>query len=137
MCFGKIFFNKKTRFVSRAGSFDDICTDMELFKTFEAYLLKEHAEENLHFYRDIVRFSNQDFPSPKSFVAAVREICDNYLGTGDKEMILYLSPAKVKDILKTIKEPSRNIFYQAKVDIEMILKSKFIEFEIAATSLRG
>eukprot|EP01121_Diplochlamys_sp_Union-15-3_P015788 TRINITY_DN5276_c0_g2_i1.p1 TRINITY_DN5276_c0_g2~~TRINITY_DN5276_c0_g2_i1.p1 ORF type:complete len:141 (+),score=24.32 TRINITY_DN5276_c0_g2_i1:67-489(+) len=136
-CFGSLGSSKqdtdeeKSLKATKFGKFEDIMTDKELCAQFHDLLKRELSEENLTFYIDTTRFGKKNFEDEKELEVEAKRICDKYLGLGSQDLVLNLSPSKIKQVARIMQQSPipQDIFEEARIDIEMILKSKFLVFE--------
>jgi hypothetical protein len=128
MC-GPLYPKKAKRALVKEGRFHEICSDVRLFQEFEAFLIREYAQENLWFYRDVLQFENTQFPNVDEMKKAARQICDKYLGTGQDDPLVYADIYQLQEIERALKTtPNNNMFKNVKFEVESILKTKYIYF---------
>jgi CRISPR/Cas system endoribonuclease Cas6 (RAMP superfamily) len=93
------------------------------------FLIQEFAQENLWFYRDVLQFEKTQFASTEEMREAARQICEKYLGTGQNDPLLYVNLYQLQEIERTLEQnPNNNMFKSAKLEIESILKTKYVYF---------
>lgn len=113
----------------KEGRFHEICSDPRLYQEFEMFLTQEFSQENLWFYRDVLRFEKTQFASTEEMREAARQICEKYLGTGRNDPLLYVNLYQLQEIERTLEQnPNNNMFKNAKLEVESILKTKYVYF---------
>mmetsp|Transcript_1812 Transcript_1812/g.1992 ORF Transcript_1812/g.1992 Transcript_1812/m.1992 type:complete len:157 (+) Transcript_1812:123-593(+) len=116
--------------VQRLGRFEHLTEDDKLYQCFLSYLLKEFAEENLLFYMRVHKFQHTQFANETQMSEEARSIADDFLGTGSKIEILNVRPDHKREIVFHLYDNSvtSELFYAAKVDIETMLRTKYLRF---------
>ena len=67
--------------IEKVGRFDELLQDSQLFSAFEEFLQREFAEENLYFYRDVMKFEELSRSEPDEVLKKhAQAIADKYLG---------------------------------------------------------
>eukprot|EP01120_Amphizonella_sp_Union-15-10_P014510 TRINITY_DN7050_c0_g1_i1.p1 TRINITY_DN7050_c0_g1~~TRINITY_DN7050_c0_g1_i1.p1 ORF type:complete len:143 (+),score=23.86 TRINITY_DN7050_c0_g1_i1:102-530(+) len=129
MCFGR----QSTPTLQKVGRFNEICSDLELYSSFEDFLKQDYAEENLWFYRDVIKFRNSVFESEEDMNNDAEEIATNYLGLGTGEPVINVHPDQTKLIIKNLKKKkvSLDMFDFITSDIQHLLETKYVQFESA------
>jgi hypothetical protein len=118
----------------KAGRFNDLLKDPILFAAFEEFLGREFAQENLQFFRDVVNFETETAVADKKQVKKQAEaICAKYLGLGatnpQPEQALNLNLRQISTISNNLKKkPTNKLFLEARMDIEQLLRTKYISF---------
>lgn len=113
--------------------FHHLLTDEALYKAFFEYLGREYASENLEFYKRAIELEQCE--DQKKAEALARELATNYLGIpgGDEERLLNLPNHYIESIEVALDRKFTNkIFIEARMDIESLLRTKYVSFTNSA-----
>lgn len=104
----------------REERFDIIIEDTDLYTAFEAFLVTQFSQENLHFYHDVCKF--HDLTDQEEITTAAQQLCTKYLGHGGNDLVLNLDTLVAQQILGGLQKPTSTMFDMAYHDVEQILK---------------
>lgn len=76
-----------------------------------------------------MKFSNKEWKSKEEMRKEAKRICDKYLGTDDKEIVINVNDYMRASIISSLKKCSKNIFDMILKDVEFLLRTKFIQYE--------
>lgn len=113
----------------KANRFNHLLTDEVLYKAFLEYLRREYASENLEFYKKAIELEQCD--DQKMAESMARELAQSYLGIpgGDDERLLNLPTHYIESIEIALDRKFTNkIFIEARMDIETLLRTKYVSF---------
>jgi hypothetical protein len=113
----------------KQNRFNHLLTDEVLYKAFLEYLRREYASENLEFYKKAVELEQCD--DQKMAESMARELAQHYLGIpgGDDERLLNLPTHYIESIEIALDRKFTNkIFIEARMDIETLLRTKYVSF---------
>lgn len=104
--------------------FSIVCEDANLYAMFEQFLVTQFSVENLHFYNEVRKL--HDLTDPEEVEETATRLCEEYFGLNSSEALLNVSESIREQILKDLKQPTTTMFDNASLDIEQVLKVRYI-----------
>lgn len=124
-----MLFRERKPTLVKVNRFNHLLTDEVLYMAFLNYLKREYASENLEFYKKAVELEQCD--DQKLAESIARELAADYLGIpgGDDERLLNLPAHYIESIENALDHKFTNkIFIEARMDIETLLRTKYVSF---------
>lgn len=100
-----------------------------MYNAFNSYLSQEYANENLHFYKHATELEQCD--DPKLSHQLAKQLALEYLGIPGQEQKLNLPShyiSMIESALQKKKKFNNKIFIEARMDIESLLRTKYVAF---------
>jgi len=118
-------FSPKKKKLNETRNFNDVLHDRDLFDSFIKYLRKKGNPNNLRLYEDINKFREET----GSLDQKAMNMCFDYLG-GNGEVSVDLPNTDVAQLVQLVrsKQIDRNMFDNAKTQLDRILRQAFTDF---------
>lgn len=108
-------------------SFTDLLTNKDLYRRFEEFLKSELCSEALYFYKDTTEYHNRQSRDRLEMKKEVDEIIEKYFDA-DSPTFVYIPEYLSEEVWNSKDYPHRELFEDARLDIESLLRTKFIAY---------
>jgi hypothetical protein len=107
--------------------FSELLFSTQLYLNFEEFLIRDHCSEALYFYKDTTEFYNKEGRDRMVMKREVDELMDKYLDS-DSPTFVYIPEYLSAEIWNGKDYPHRALFEDARLDIESLLRTKFVDY---------
>lgn len=122
-------FRKSIPKIVKVNRFHELLEDEELYQAFNKFLSNEQSQENLHFYRHAMEL--EKCTNSKESKTLAKQIALEYLGIPGNDQKLSLPLHYISEIEKLLNREDRinnKIFLEARMDVESLLRTKYLTF---------